>query len=134
MGDVTWRWRWLEDCQRICITCAKEKMKAYLITLTDHPKFCGSELSVLSKDDRISCVRVFESTFPQGVFEHHGNMQAQNSYQQILTAQDLPATKRGSRRRHTPTDQAQGLCQLRLHLGYRVLGPLVSENDTCMTQ
>jgi hypothetical protein len=33
----------------------------YLTTLTDHPKFGGSELSMSSNVDRVAAVKVFES-------------------------------------------------------------------------
>jgi hypothetical protein len=41
------------------------RKKVYLTTLTDHPKFGGSELSMSSSVDRVAAVKVFESTIQE---------------------------------------------------------------------
>jgi len=96
-----------------------KKRKTYLTTLTDHPKFFGSELSVLSKDDRISWVSVFESALSDGLMKTVETYQ-QASHQQNLAAEGLPATKQGSMQCHRPMGLVPDHDQLRLHRGYRV--------------
>ena len=55
--------------------------KTYLTTLTDHPKFGGSELSMSSNVDRVAAVKVFES------------MKIKNGYISLLEATFLHTCK-----------------------------------------
>jgi hypothetical protein len=56
--------------------------KPHQITRTDHARFEGSELRVLSSDDRISAVRVLESVF----LVHQGHIVTLQTNENKLTS------------------------------------------------
>lgn len=56
------------------------KRAIYLMTRTDQPRFWGSELSVLSNVERISCVKVLESERVRFLVRN-----AEESFSQALT-------------------------------------------------